>query len=424
MEFKIEDHTIFVTLHGSHAYGMSGPESDVDIKGVAVPPKSYFHGFFNRFEQYEGQFPRDFRGQDGFISRSVSPQPPLLSWKNKTFIERIEDTVGRSIPPDEQIDSTIYDIRKFFKLAADCNPNIIEVLFTDEAHHLVSSEHWKRILEKRDLFLSTKAKFRFCGYAFSQLKRIKTHRAWLLNPPKTKPTRADFGLPERSLLSRDHREAAEGLIKKKVEEWILLPDELPREVLESVRRNTASALKEMWEGLAADCYVRDGESYKPIIPPLDDFNDFNVSELSNAAGRVLGYNTNFLELLDKERRYKGALKYYKQYQEWKANRNPARAAMEAQFGYDGKHASHLVRLLRMAEEILSKGVVNVHRHDAEELLSIRKGAWEFDELLEWADKQQEKLNKIYDEKLSPLPRTPDYHKINQLCMEVVEKVIR
>jgi hypothetical protein len=405
MEFDIEKRTIFVTIHGSHAYGMANEESDVDIRGVAIPTKPYFYGFYRQFNQFEGEFLRDY------------------SIDGKTFIERIEGVVGREVPKDEKIDSVIYDIRKFLKLAAECNPNIIEVLFTDKKFHLLTTPCFEKLIEYRDLFLSTKAKFRFCGYAFSQLKRIKTHRSWLLNPPKKKPMRDDFGLLERSLVSRDHRKAAESLIKKKVEEWILLPDELPKEVLESVRTNTINALSDMWEGLIADCYVKSNSGFEKLQLPLNNFDEFDINVLSNAAGRFLGYSTNFLELLDKERRYKSALKYYNQYQGWKKNRNPARAAMEAKFGYDGKHASHLVRLLRMAEEILVNGKVYVCRPDAEELLSIRKGAWSFDDLLEWANNQQKKLDTIYEEKLSPLPRTPDYQKIDKLCMEIVELVI-
>ena len=158
MEFDIGKHTIFITLHGSHAYGMSRPESDVDIKGVAIPPKEYFHGFSKRFDQFQEDFPRDY----------------LIS--NKTFNEKIEDMVGRKVPREEKIDSTIYDIRKFFKLASDCNPNIIEILYTKRDHHILTSDLWDIVLNSRDLFLSQKAKFTFSGYAFSQLKRIKTHK--------------------------------------------------------------------------------------------------------------------------------------------------------------------------------------------------------------------------------------------------------
>lgn len=388
MEFKVEDHIIFLTLHGSHAYGMSTRESDIDVKGIAIPPKIYFYSFFRNFEQFEGQLKL-----------------------NTNLLKNTEKLIGRPILPNEKIDSAVYNLKKFCKLAAECNPNIIEVLFTNEKHHLITTDLWKMILDKRDLFLSTKAKFTFCGYAYSQLKRIKTHRAWVLNPIKNKPTRKEFGLPEHSLISADHRSAAESLIRKKVEEWILIPDELPREVLESVRLNTINALVEMWEGLAADC--------KSI--PIDDEMNYDINKLLNAAGKLLGYDTNFLELLDHERRYRSAIKQYSQYREWKTNRNPIRAAMEAKFGYDGKHASHLVRLLKMAEEILLTGKVNVYRDDAEELLSIRSGAWKFDDLLEWAKLQQEKLDKIYEEKISPLPKTPDYQKLDKLLMEVIEK---
>ncbi len=34
--------TIFLTRAGSHAYGLATPESDVDIRGVVIPPQEYF----------------------------------------------------------------------------------------------------------------------------------------------------------------------------------------------------------------------------------------------------------------------------------------------------------------------------------------------------------------------------------------------
>ncbi|AEZ66297.1 hypothetical protein phiTE_131 [Pectobacterium phage phiTE] len=37
------------------------------------------------------------------------------------------------------------------------------------------------------------------------------------------------------------------------------------------------------------------------------------------------------------------------------NRNAARHELEEKFGYDTKHAMHLVRLLRMSQEILETG---------------------------------------------------------------------
>ena len=50
MEFNLAEHTILLVLHGSHAYGMARPESDVDLRGIAIPPPEYFHGYLKHFE--------------------------------------------------------------------------------------------------------------------------------------------------------------------------------------------------------------------------------------------------------------------------------------------------------------------------------------------------------------------------------------
>jgi len=412
MIFKIEDRIIFATLHGSHAYGMAKEGSDVDIKGVAIPPKSYFLGFNDSFQQFEGEVPRDFHlFDDKYVLTG------------ETYIQKIEDMVGRKIPKEEKLDSTIYDIRKFFKLASVCNPNIIEVLFTDPSHHVVSSVAWKKILEHKDLFISARAKFTFSGYAFSQLKRIKTHKSWLMNPLERKPQRSDFDLPEQHVIPKEQRDAANAFIVKRVNEWIFIPDEIPKDILISVREQTAKAIREIWEGMAMKSYVLEDGNYIPMVPPLGEMNEYDEGVLYNAAGNFLGYSTNFLEVLERERKYKAALRQYNQYQEWKKNRNPVRAEMEKKYGFDVKHGAHLVRLLRMAKEILVEGKVIVKRPDAEELLSIRGGAWTYDQLIEWADKQQEEINNIYDNKKYVVPRVPKINDLNDLCQDVVEMVL-
>lgn len=123
----------FLTKHGSHAYGTNTPDSDLDIRGFCIPPKEYFLGYNNKFEQFQHQ--------------------------NDTH------------------DIVIYDIRKFFKLAADCNPNIIEILFTDPKDHIVVTQVGKKVLKHRELFLSAKAFYTFGGFAFQQLQKIKTKQA-------------------------------------------------------------------------------------------------------------------------------------------------------------------------------------------------------------------------------------------------------
>lgn len=130
--------TVLLTRHGSHAYGLATPTSDLDVKGVAVAPVAYYLGFSQRFEQAECAEP----------------------------------------------DTVIYELRKFMQLAADCNPSIVEVLFTHPDDHLGVTPVGERLLAARDMFLSKKARHTFSGYAMAQLRRLETHHRWVVAPPE------------------------------------------------------------------------------------------------------------------------------------------------------------------------------------------------------------------------------------------------
>jgi uncharacterized protein len=132
----------------------------------------------------------------------------------------------------------------------------------------------------------------------------------------------------------------------------------------------------------------------------------------------LGFNDNFIEYLDKERQYKQALAYYNQYNEWKLNRNPKRAAIEAQFGADMKNAGHLYRLILTCREILTEGKIYVKRPDAAELLAVRNGKYSYDEIVAWAKQQDEELIQIAQ--TSTLPNAPDRNKLDELCIEIIK----
>lgn len=345
----LPDRTIFLTKHGSQAYGTATPTSDTDYKGVAVPPAKYFHGYADRFEQVE------FR------------QDP---------------------------DMVVYDIRKFMKLAADCNPSVIEVLFTDPEDHIIRRPLGDLLLKHRQYFLSKKAKHTFSGYAISQLKRIETHHRWLVNPPSRPPTRAEMGLPERTVIPADQLKAAESMIKKKIEEWNLPLDELD----DAGKIAVQSRLAALWA---------------------------EVGSTATIAGKLLGFSDNFLALLDLERAYNGRKTEWDQYQNWLKTRNPARAELEAKWGYDTKHAMHLVRLLRMGREILESGKVVVKRPDAEELLAIRNGLWNYEELIHWAREQEAVLDALYQTS-NVLPMAPDrdrLDRLDKLCCQIVEAML-
>jgi predicted nucleotidyltransferase len=339
----LDDRTILLARHGSHAYGLAIETSDEDWKGVAIPPPEVLFGFTQRFEQAESHAP----------------------------------------------DVVIYDLRKFMTLAAECNPSIVEVLWTEPTRETPLGA---RLRESRALFLSKKAKHTFSGYALAQLKRIKTHHRWLANPPAAPPTREDFGLPERGVVPRDQLLAAQAAIAKKVGEWEL-------DFLHDVDPASRILLQTKMSEALAEMKVASESRWA-------------------AAARTIGYDENFLELLDRERRFTAAQREHEQHAEWKRSRNPARAALEAKHGYDTKHAMHLVRLLRMCREILTTGEVVVKRPDREDLLAIRAGAWSYDRLIAWAETEDAELERLYPS--SKLPTVPDRDALDRLCVELVE----
>ena len=341
--------TVLYVVHGSRAYGTSRPDSDYDFKGVAVAPRQYRDGFAHTFDQ----------------AQTAEP------------------------------DATVFDLRKFLALAADGNPNIVEVLWVADADRLVCTAAGALLVAARGQLLSRKARFTFSGYAVAQLKRIQTHHKWLRDPPQRQPQRRDFGLPERHALPPDQLAAAEAAIRKQVDSW-----ELDLSGCDAALR---LHIHSQLERVLGELHL--GSEQRP-----------------RAAGRLLGFDDNFLELLDAERHYKSARDNWRAFQTWQTSRNPARSALEAQHGYDTKHAMHLVRLLRMCREILTEGQVLVRRPDAQELLAIRAGAWSYDRLLAWAAEQDAELGEL--EKVSSLPRAPDREQLDQLCLEITALVDR
>ncbi len=347
---QVEQNTIFLTVAGSRAYGTSTPTSDYDYRGVCIiPDKSlYFGTGLNKFDQMDKGF---------------------------------ED------------DRVIYDIRKFIGLAMENNPNIIELLFTDAQHHIVNTEWFNRIIEHRDKFLSRNVKYRFSGYAFAQLKRIKRHRGYLMNPPKQKPERSDFNLPDRKLISSDNMGAFQWLIAnllKGTVDYLNMSEEL-KEELKNV--NYIGAVQ---KGIPDDCW--------------------------NEIQEMTGASDEWIATMMHEKAYINAMNEWNAYQTWKKNRNKDRAEIERKFGYDCKHAMHLVRLMRMGMEILETGKVHVFRPDRDELRAIRDGAWTYEQTVEYAENCENKLEELYD--ATKLPKQPNRKFLDSLCVDIIDEYLR
>ena len=122
----LKNNLMFLVFGGSHAYGTSTPESDVDIRGCAFNSK-----------------------------------PDLLGLSN--FEQVVE----------EKTDTTVYSFKKLVGLLINCNPNTIEMLGSKPEHYIIYSPVANQLLANAKMFLSKKAAYSFGGYATQQLRRMQ-----------------------------------------------------------------------------------------------------------------------------------------------------------------------------------------------------------------------------------------------------------
>lgn len=129
----------------------------------------------------------------------------------------------------------------------------------------------------------------------------------------------------------------------------------------------------------------------------------------------------FIRLLQKSQSYQVALREWKAYLSWQANRNPVRAEMERKSGFDLKHGMHCIRLLRSGLEILRTGELIVDRRiagDVNELKAILRGDYSYEQVMKMATDLMTEIQKVDEESI--LPDKPDLEQVNELCIKLVE----
>lgn len=139
--------THYEIITGSVAYAMKTDDSDTDVIGICIPPVDYVFpyatgGYIVGF----GQKPQNFE---------VFQQHHIVH-------------------SEKEYDIHVYGLVKFFQLAAENNPNICDCLFVSD-NCLVHCDNIGRLIrQNRKLFLTRHCFHKFTGYAFNQLKKLRT----------------------------------------------------------------------------------------------------------------------------------------------------------------------------------------------------------------------------------------------------------
>ncbi len=97
--------------------------------------------------------------------------------------------------------------------------------------------------------------------------------------------------------------------------------------------------------------------------------------------------------------------------------NPKRQESINLYGYDVKHAYHVVRLACEAEQILVEGDLDLERN-REQLKAIRRGEWSLEYLERWFQEKERQLEQLAAD--SPLPAKPPEAQIKALLMSCLE----
>lgn len=309
-----------IGLGGSYAYGTNNENSDIDVRGIALN----------------------------------SPEEILTG----TDFEQVVET---------NTDTTIYSVNKMLTLLSSGNPNTIEILGLKKDHYLKVSDIGQYILDNKDAFLSKHIVQTFCGYAYSQLRRLDN-----------KSVRK---------LSQAEKE---------------------QHILHSID-NMMYSIKERYAEYSPDnikMYLDDADN-----PELDKeiFMDINLRHYP-----ARDYASILSEINNVIREYTKL---------GKRNQN----AIE--HGKLGKHMMHLLRLYMTGIDILEKKEIITYREDEHDLLmSIRNGDFldensqptdEFNNLVSEYQKRME----IAAEKTT-LPDGPNLERIRQMRIHINKSILQ
>lgn len=124
-EYDLYDCVIYRCVVGSRAYGLDHDESDIDRRGIYLPPAD-------------------------------------LQWSLYGVPEQIEN---------KQADEVYWELRKFLILALKANPNILECLYSPLVE--IATPIAQGLLDMREVFLSKLVYQTYNGYVVSQFKKLE-----------------------------------------------------------------------------------------------------------------------------------------------------------------------------------------------------------------------------------------------------------
>lgn len=291
---------------------------------------------------------------------------------------------------NETNDEVYYELGRFVELLTKNNPNLLEMLASPKECILYKHPLMDKLT--LDLFLSKLCKDTFAGYAYTQIKKARGYKKKVVNP-------------------------IEKEFKSVLDFCYILADDQSIPIKEWLKKNGyfqefcgLSSITHA-KGIYTLFYDADSKhSYHGIVTK-DTANEVSLSSIPKGEAPIayLFWNMEAYSLYCKE---------YKEYWQWVENRNDSRYQTNINHGknYDSKNMMHTIRLLQVAEEILRDRELNVRRPNREQLLNIKSGNEDYDNLLNLADQLLERIDAYAQ--TSDLPNTPDKNLAEKILVDI------
>lgn len=292
---------------------------------------------------------------------------------------------------NETNDIVYYELGRFIELLLQNNPNMMELLATPSDKVLYKHpimEHFQA-----EWFISKLCEQTFVGFANAQIKKARGFNKKIVNPmPKEKKTILDFCYV---LVEHQAVELKKWLAQQGIEQSHIGLSAIPH----------ATQMYAM--------FVDDGTMNFAGIIRHDDNTQVLLSSIPKGLNPIAYLSFNQM----------GYSKYcndYQAYWHWVEHRNDARYQTTEQHGkgYDSKNMMHTIRLLQMAQDIARLGKVIVKRENRDELLAIKAGHFEYEDLVQWADELSKNIMQDFAE--SDLPDVPNQQRVMEHLIAVRE----
>ena len=318
---------------------------------------------------------------------------PLDNVLGYDYIEQVSDATN---------DAVYYEIGRFLQLLQSQNPNIIELFNMPEENILYKHPMFDMILQHKDKFISKVCRDSFGGYAVAQIKKARGLNKKIVNPvDKERKSILDFcyvvdgykSIPLKAFLDNS------GYVQNKCG-LVNVP-------------HARDVYAMFYDHYASKENSRLG--YRGIVNDDDTSNEVRLSSIPFGEKPVA-------TIIYNKDGYTSYCKDYKEYWDWVEKRNDDRynTNQEHGKGYDSKNMMHCIRLIRMATEIAELKQVIVKRPDAEELLKIRNGDAEYEDLLAEAESKITLLDDLYAK--SDLPNSVDRKFVDDLLIRFRKRI--